>query len=121
MAKSITAAALREAYRLIPKETRVENQSFSIRVWRALSWLERAESVETLDHEGRFISFWISFNALYGRIDEDGQPWGDREAWNAFLSCIWRIDHEHAISKAMGKRQIQILRLIGNEFLAADY
>ncbi|MFQ5462840.1 MAG: hypothetical protein ACE5E5_09460 [Phycisphaerae bacterium] len=106
MAKNITAAELRDAYRLIPKEIRQENQGFSIRVWRALSWLDRAESIETLDHEGRFISFWICFNALYGQLVEDGHAWGDREAWNAFLSRIWRIDEQHTIRKAMGKRQI---------------
>ena len=51
-----TAEGLREQFRSIPKASREANQSFSIRVWRALSWLERAESLDRLDHEGRFIS-----------------------------------------------------------------
>ena len=59
-----TAIELRAAFRKLPKEDREANQGFAIRVWRALSWLERAEAMEAGDYEGRFISSWIGFNAL---------------------------------------------------------
>ena len=67
------AADLREAFRKISKSQRDANQPFSIRVWRAISWLERAESFDASDPEGRFISTWIGFNALYGRLDDEGK------------------------------------------------
>ena len=38
-----TAASLREALSEIPRSQRDANQGFSIRVWRAISWLGRAE------------------------------------------------------------------------------
>ena len=35
----------------------------SLRLHRALSWLNRAEQVK--DDDGRFIFLWIAFNAAY--------------------------------------------------------
>ena len=99
-----TAASLREAFRKIPRSQRDANQGFSIRVWRAISWLERAESFDASDPEGRFISTWIGFNAIYGRVDGDGNPWGDRESWGTFLAHVWRLDHEDRIRRILDKR-----------------
>jgi hypothetical protein len=121
MAKVQHAKELRKQFLSIPKPTRDDHQGFAIRIWRALSWLDRVETLDPLDHEGKFISLWISFNALYGQLDEQGHPWGDREAWNAFLSRIWKLDTDQCIAKAMNRRQIQILRLIGNKFLCTEY
>ncbi|RLA40362.1 MAG: hypothetical protein DRR42_25985, partial [Gammaproteobacteria bacterium] len=39
-------------------------ESLSLRVHRALSWLNRAEQ-ETKDHDARFIFLWVAFNAAY--------------------------------------------------------
>ena len=38
-----TAEALRKQFQAISKDRRDANQAFSIRIWRGLSWLERAE------------------------------------------------------------------------------
>ena len=40
------------------------DEQFSIRIHRALSWLERAER-ETNDPDAGFLFNWISFNANY--------------------------------------------------------
>jgi len=77
-----TADDLRKFFRVIPKEQRGAHQPFAIRVWRAISWMERAE--QAAEVEDQFISLWIAFNALYGRVDNQNQPWGDREATGAF-------------------------------------
>ena len=43
--------------------------NLSLRLHRALSWLNRAEQAE--DDDGRFIFLWIAFNAAYAtEIDE---------------------------------------------------
>jgi len=112
---AITAAELRAAFRAIPKEKRDSNQSFAIRVWRALSWLEQAEQAS--DVEARFINAWIAFNALYGRVDDQNRAWGDREAWETFLAMIWRVDHEGCLRRLLCRRQLPVLRLIENRFL----
>jgi hypothetical protein len=44
--------------------------NLSLRVHRALSWLDRAEQLEE-DPDGRFLFLWIAFNAAYAtEIDE---------------------------------------------------
>jgi hypothetical protein len=46
--------------------------SLSLRVHRALSWLDRAEQLSAQeDTDGQFILLWIAFNAAYAtEIDE---------------------------------------------------
>jgi len=72
---------LRRRFKAIPEQTWEANQVFSIRIWRGLSWLERSESAP--DIEGQFISLWTAFNAIYGRLQDDGMTvcpeWSPRE------------------------------------------
>lgn len=116
-----TASELRARFRQLPKAERDAHQDFSIRVWRALSWLERAESLDAGDIEGRFISCWIGFNALYARLDDHSRPWGDREAMGAFLARIYRLDSEGCFRRVLLKRQFPILNLIDDKYLCAAY
>jgi len=114
MAKLI-ASELRKTFRAIPKEQRNSNDSFSIRVWRAMSWLERAEQAGEV--EDQFIALWIAFNALYGRLDDHNRAWGDREAMDAFLSRIWDLDDEGRFRQVLGKRQLVVLKLVESKYL----
>jgi len=115
------AAELRERFRALPKDQIAEHQDYAIRVWRSLSWLERAESAGTDDPEGRFIFAWIGFNALYARVDDDHRPWGDREALGAFLAQAWRLDRRGRIRRLLGKRQLPVLKLIENKYLSSRF
>jgi hypothetical protein len=115
--KTSQADALRRAFRALAKPERDANEGFCIRVWRALSWLERAETLESDDIEGRFISAWVSFNALYGQLDPDHRARGDREAWSTFVAHVWRIDTGMVIRELMQKRQMRILRIVDDKFL----
>jgi len=109
------AEELRKAFRAIPKEKREANQSFAIRMWRAISWLERSEQANEV--EDQFITSWIAMNALYGRVDEENRPWGDREALGAFLATVWNTDTEGKLRRILNKRQLVVLRLTENKFL----
>ncbi len=111
----LTATSLRELFRAIPKEDRDAHQSFAIRVWRAMSWLERVELAG--DIEDRFIRSWIGFNALYGRLDDERRAWGDREALGTFLPMVWRLDDHGRIRCVLCSKQLDVLRLIENKFL----
>ena len=110
-----TADELRKTFRAIPKETRDAHQPFAIRVWRAMSWLERAE--QATEVEDRFIAVWIAFNALYGRLDDSHRAWGDREAMGTFLSAIWNLDTEGKIRRVLGRRQLAVLKLVETKYL----
>lgn len=115
------ATDLRNRFRQLPKSDRDGNQSFSIRVWRALSWLERAEGLDSADLEGRFIFCWIGMNALYGRQDAAHRPLGDRESLGTFLSQVWRLDHRGQLHKLLGKRQAAVLNLIECKYLSSRF
>ncbi len=108
---------LRVRFREIPRETRDQHQDFAIRVWRGISWLERAEILLTDDLEGRFLALWIGINALYGQLDRDGRPWGDREALAAFISRIYPLDSSGRLRAVVAKNQKSALSLIDNKFL----
>lgn len=110
-----SAKELREVFRALPRDQREAHQSFSIRVWRALSWLERAEQAGEV--EDQFISLWIAFNALYGRLDDSHRAWGDREAMGTFLTAIWNLGAEGRIRRLLGKRQLAVLKLIETKYL----
>jgi hypothetical protein len=115
------AETLRKQFQAIPKERRDANQAFSIRIWRGLSWLERAE--QATDDDEQFIALWIAFNAIYGRADgegdgsgTDGRP-GDRSTWQAFLAEIIRRDGTDILGDLVRRNQMPVLRMIQNKYL----
>jgi hypothetical protein len=110
-----SAADLKLAFRAIPKGHRDAKQPFAIRVWRGLSWLERAE--QAAEPEDRFIFAWIGYNALYGRMGGDNRVWSDREASETFLATIWRIDGDGQVCAFLSHHQLAVLRLIESKFL----
>jgi len=109
-----TASELRELFKAIPSEVREANQPFSIRIWRGLSWLERAEGAE--DVEGRFISLWIAFNAVYGYL-EDGTSAPDHATWQKFLADIVAADGRDQLNTILWGEQLTVLRLIDDKYL----
>lgn len=112
-----TAEALRRRFRAIPKDTRDANQAFSVRVWRALSWLERSEAAGEGDLEGRFVPLWIAFNALYGRMADDGGMAPDRGSWQEFLARIARADGTDRLGQILWDEQLDVLRMIDSRYL----
>ncbi len=111
------ADRLRQRFRLIPRDTRDQHQDYAIRVWRAISWLERAEGIANDDVEGRYIACWIGFNALYGQLDRTHKPWGDREAQKAYLTRIYYLDTKRRFAGIIDRRQKAILSIIDNKYL----
>ena len=105
---------MRERFKAIPEGRRTANQAFSVRVWRGLSWLERSEAAG--DVEGRFISLWIAFNAIYGHLD-DGRNAADHSSWQSFLARLVRHDGLSAMDRAVYKNQKYILHLIDNQYI----
>jgi hypothetical protein len=109
------AVKLRERFRAIPKDQRDANRAFSVRVWRGLSWLERSEAAA--DTEGKLISLWIAFNAIYGYLDDDGRNAADHSSWQSFLAKLVKRDGLSSLDEAVYKNQKYILYLIDNHFV----
>ena len=70
--------------------------SFTLRMHRSLSWLQRAESVG--DDDLAFISLWISFNAAYAQ--DGGQGMGttsEQQRFRQFINELCRLDAGKAL------------------------
>ena len=67
--------------------------SLSLRVHRALSWLDRAEREKT-DLDARFIFLWISFNAAYANEIQDRQTFTERKLFLGFLNRLIECDEK---------------------------
>jgi len=68
----------------------------SLRVHRALSWLDRAEQCED-DDDARFLFLWISFNAAYANeiLDQERAP--EQKLFEMFLKKLVDMDKDDVL------------------------
>ena len=71
-------------------------EALSLRVHRALSWLDRAEQ-ETKDHDARFIFLWVAFNAAYANEIPNRRLYPERELFQGFLGRLIDSDSEQLL------------------------
>jgi len=67
--------------------------NLSLRVHRALSWLDRAEqlAIEN-DPDGQFIVLWIAFNAAYATEIDERYRDSEQQTFRAFLEKLTQLD-----------------------------
>ena len=90
--KSITESSLQHSV-LKQRHRQVRDghpASLTLRVHRALSWLNRAEQAEDVD--GKFIFLWIAFNAAYAQELDDNDRTSDKATFKAFLQKLCDLD-----------------------------
>lgn len=116
-----SAAELRKLFKAVPSEDRNAHQPWAIRVWRSLSWLERAE--QAAEVEDRFIHGWIAFNALYGQLDESNRPASERFAYKQFLQAVVGLDRDGQLTALLANRDFRLSaeRLVTNKFLDIEF
>jgi len=88
----------------------------TLRVHRALSWLDRAEQCD--DPDGRFIFLWIAFNAAYaqevGRLSSENE----RRRFSAFLGKLVDLDSDKALYGLLWQRYSGTVRvLLDNKYV----
>lgn len=71
--------------------------NLTLRVHRALSWLNRAEQAD--DADGRFIFLWIAFNSAYATDIDDQYRLSEQETFKAFLEKLCALDTSNSIEK----------------------
>ena len=84
---SLGHSALKQRHRLV-RDGHPTN--LSLRIHRALSWLNRAEQSEDMD--GKFIFLWIAFNAAYAQELDDSDRTSDKATFTAFLQKLCDLD-----------------------------
>lgn len=96
-------------------------RDLSLRVHRALSWLDRSEQCGA-DQDARFIFLWISFNAAYAReVGSEGSQ-TERERLHAFLGQLVRVDTDNRISDLLWQEFSGSVRLLlDNHYVFQPY
>jgi hypothetical protein len=107
-------------YQRLKKRHRRERDSYpqalSLRVHRALSWLNKAEQCE--DYDSQFIFLWISFNAAYAQDFDYKQDFTESGLYQEFLGKIEHLDTSKKLSDIVWSQYSTSIRLIlNNEFI----
>ncbi len=115
-----TAAALRRRWDPVKERLRAENrlENTLIRMHRALSWLERSESLED-ESDDALIFGWIALNALYGRWDAvRNEPEPDRFGLIAFIDRVCALDATGHIAAMLADHRPLVRTLLEDEYLS---
>ena len=95
--------------------------NISLRIHRALSWLNCAESDED-DPDSKFIFLWISFNAAYAHEISNRWETSERKLLEEFLRIIIDADGNHTIQNIVWNEYPTSIRLlIDNRFLYQQF
>ena len=77
------------------QEREGHHPNLTLRVHRALSWLNRAEQADDLD--GRFIFLWIAFNSAYATDIDEQFRLSEQSTFKAFLDKLCALDTANLI------------------------
>lgn len=109
--------ALKERHRL---ERDQQHPNLSLRIHRALSWLNRAEQAD--DTDGRFIFLWIAFNAAYATDIDEQRRLSEQETFKAFLEKLCSLDISHSIEMLVWSEFSGSIRvLLDNPFVFQSF
>jgi hypothetical protein len=77
-------------------------QTLSLRIHRALSWLQRAEQ-EDDDPDAQFIFLWIAFNAAYAQDLSRQTGFSERRVFMNFLERLIDSDSERLLAETFDR------------------
>ena len=96
-------------------------QSTSLRVHRALSWLDRAERCED-DPDAQFIFLWIAFNAAYATTFDDEPNAVERRRFSAFIQQLVQLDEQRQVYAMLWTSYADSIRiLLQNQYVFPDF
>lgn len=84
--------------------------NLAIRVYRALSWLERAE--DCADNDAKFIFLWISFNAAYAQELNVQERTVEQVAFGQFLRKLVDLDQSNLLKELVWKEFSGSIRIL---------
>ena len=92
-------------------------EHLGLRMRRALSWLERAET-EKDDDDAAFIFYWIAFNAAYARDGPHVAESNERHRFADYFGTILALDRDNTVYDAIWKTFPNSIRvLLDNKFV----
>jgi hypothetical protein len=99
-------------------------ENLSLRVHRALSWLNRAEQLGAQDDlDGQFIFLWVAFNAAYATEIDEKYRESEQQTFRAFLQKLSELDAGKKRFDALVWTEFpkSIRVLLDNRFVFADF
>jgi hypothetical protein len=100
------------------------HSNLSLRVHRALSWLDRAEQLSAQgDLDGQFIFLWIAFNAAYATEIDEKYRESEQQTFRGFLSKLTELDAMQKRFDALVWTEFpkSIRVLLDNPYVFADF
>ena len=79
-----------------------QRSPFTLRMHRALSWLQRADAAGA-DDDVAFVCLWIAFNAAYAQEIPHHQRLSEQETFQAFLQKLHGLDREKQLDSLVWK------------------
>lgn len=108
----LTALELKERQR---KEREHYGDTLSLRVHRAISWLDRAEQCEDLD--GKFVFLWISFNSAYAN-NLGGSTAAETKLFVEYIKKLVRLDIDKNLYNILWQKYPNAVRaLLSNQYI----
>jgi hypothetical protein len=98
--------------------------NLSLRVHRALSWLDRAEQLAGQDDtDGQFILLWIAFNAAYATDIDEKYREPEQLTFREFLEKLTQLDAGSRRFELMVWQEFprSIRVLLDNQYVFADF
>ncbi len=86
-------------------------ESLAVRLHRAISWLKCAEE-NSNNHDIRFLSLWISYNACYAIDEKSESDLTERKQFNDFIAKLVCHDHEKRFFNLLWNKFSGPVRLI---------
>ena len=94
--------------------------NLSLRIHRALSWLNCAEQKE--DDDSKFIFLWIAFNAAYAHEIQNRWEINERRVLSNFLQILIAADHDRSLYKIVWDEFPNSIRLlIDNKYVYQQF
>lgn len=95
-------------------------QNLSLRIHRALSWLNKSELCD--DDDSQFIFLWIAFNSAYAQEFEQRQQFGEQGLYGKFLEKLITCDQREQLHNLVWDEYSNTMRVIlDNEFILQAY
>ena len=95
--------------------------NLTLRVHRALSWLNRAEQLAD-DQDGRFIFLWIAFNAAYATEIDESYRLSEQATFREFLQKLLRLDAPGRLERLVWDEFSGSIRvLLDNPFVFPEF
>ena len=93
-----------------------------IRIHRAFTWLERAESCREAELDDRLLAQWSGISALFARWDAArGQPVPERTALAAFVKQLVATDHDGIVVATLERERTLVTSMFGDRYLARHF